>query len=381
MARPIQSPKRTPSAVELLPDDAVCRKCKYSLAGLPAGGVCPECGTPIVRGRKRHYLDENMTDAPVHYLRLLAAGCWCMALSGPVAAVFLLTAFRQTSWTWALSAAGAGAMWFLGVCIVTRPRETTARATSDLKQEWKYFRPIARLGSLGFAAGALAYAATIQATSAAIANAAVNGAAFTVTPELIAFRALSGLGLLVALCSLVPLSVILVDLSNWAGDTQLAERLRLAASGVAVGAVALALAIPLIAIFKSFGPLQLVLYGVVIVGGLLFAGGSLTFLVCSVQLAGMSLWAVSNSITAIERDERVAAKQAEHAEAMVGRTMQTGAATAIPAPPKKPGKRAPSTSTAAVPPPQAKAQSRPSTPPTRPPPAPGNPYDLAPEDT
>ena len=29
------------------PPSANCEYCEYSLMGLPAGGVCPECGTPI----------------------------------------------------------------------------------------------------------------------------------------------------------------------------------------------------------------------------------------------------------------------------------------------------------------------------------------------
>src|SRR5882672_2396942 len=79
----------TVGAGELMPVDALCAKCSYSLRGLRGGGRCPECGTPFAGGRRRKYFNDTMTDAPVHYLRVLAAGCWMLALGGVVSSICL----------------------------------------------------------------------------------------------------------------------------------------------------------------------------------------------------------------------------------------------------------------------------------------------------
>src|ERR1043165_6407729 len=110
MARARNIPR--PTALELLPDDAVCRKCNYSLAGLPAGGVCPECGTPTIRARGSRGRDVTITDAPIRYLRFLALGCVVLALAGPGTLLSLLTAYRDGSLV-ACAIAGASSLLWL----------------------------------------------------------------------------------------------------------------------------------------------------------------------------------------------------------------------------------------------------------------------------
>ena len=59
---------------EVITEDRLCRKCNYSLKGLHAGGMCPECGTPIPRPKPRVLGGDNLSDAPVGYLRTLSFG-------------------------------------------------------------------------------------------------------------------------------------------------------------------------------------------------------------------------------------------------------------------------------------------------------------------
>lgn len=323
-----------------------------------------------------------MTDAPVPYLKRLAAGCWCMAIAGPATVGCFLAAYRLGGPGMAGAAAAAGLLWLAGVCVVTRPRETTARATGDLATEWKHLRPVSRILAAGWPLAPLMYAGAAQAMQAAIAGAAANGTALVLTPTLIGLYVLTGAFLFAGVCGLVPLSIILVNLCDWAGDGALSERLRIAASAIACGTLACAISLPVVSLFGSLGPLYLLLYGVGIVGVFLVLGGFLFYLFCTIQLAGMSLWAVSNSITAIERDERVALKKAEHAEEMVSRVLRSQASSAIPATQKpKARKPTPPGTTRAGSPARASQQ-----PPRTDAPPGGNggtdsgPYGLAPDD-
>ncbi len=59
-AEPPSPPAVHPANVNLesdtVGDDAICLQCGYSIRGLPHGGRCPECGTPIQRSLQGNLL-------------------------------------------------------------------------------------------------------------------------------------------------------------------------------------------------------------------------------------------------------------------------------------------------------------------------------------
>src|SRR4051812_38842205 len=79
-----------PGFQEGITTDRLCGKCGYNLKGLPGGGRCPECGRPIARrtrGAKR--FTDNLTDAPLFYLKALATGGILLAVCSVIAGIAL----------------------------------------------------------------------------------------------------------------------------------------------------------------------------------------------------------------------------------------------------------------------------------------------------
>jgi len=60
-----------PKAGVALPEGRKCGNCGYDLTGLMSGGKCPECGTTITPPKSKR-LADNLTDAPLGYLKRLA---------------------------------------------------------------------------------------------------------------------------------------------------------------------------------------------------------------------------------------------------------------------------------------------------------------------
>lgn len=314
----------TIGAGELMPEDAICAKCSYSLRGLRSGGRCPECGTPFAGGRRRQYFNDTMTDAPVHYLRILAAGCWMLALGGVACSVCLWAGYPSHTYVLAAGALAA-CLWFVGVFIVTAPRQTVARGRAELKAEWRRARPLALVGQAGWLASCGLFAAAAIMHDIAIGNAATVGTALIITPEERSLRTLAWFAYLVGIAGLVPLCLILADLADWASNTTLGDRYRDSAWMICAGVPLFFGALGIYSATPGLraGPAGFALVITMILSALAIVIGSLIFLAGLIRLAGMSLWAVSNAITGTERDERLAERQRQHEEELASRVYPT----------------------------------------------------------
>ncbi len=326
------------SAGATLPDDVVCPKCRYSLRGLKVGGVCPECGTRISMGRRRSRVDDNLTDAPRTYIKVLALGCWMMAAAALLGVLLGLTSFRTGNVFVIGTTAFMAVVWWVGVVIVTQPRQTSVRPRHELLAEWRRARRYVRFTQLGWVVAAGTWCASELARNAAIAAAVTNGTALVATPLMKSLHTLSAGAYFIAITGLVPLAFMIAYLADWAGNTVLADRFRDATWGMSFGMVGASISIPLAAAASTsstaFGPTGMLLWLVSVLGGVTFLGCGVLYLVCLIQLAGMSAWAVSNSITAEERDRRIAEKNARHQEEMLARVERAmgGMTSASPTP-------------------------------------------------
>lgn len=311
------------SAGALLPDDMTCTKCRYSLRGLRVGGVCPECGTRVTMGRRRSRADDNLTDAPRSYIKVLAAGCWMMATAAFVGVLLGMASFRTGNLTLIGVTALMAVVWWVGVVIVTQPRQTSVRPQHELRAEWRRCRRYVRVSQLGWVLAAGGWFASELAKNAAIAAAVANGTALVATPLMKTLGTTSAGVYFLAITGLVPLAFMIADLADWAGNTVLADRFRDATWGMTFGMVAGSVAAPLAAAASasttSFGPTGMLLWLVSVLGGVTFIGCGVLYLVCLAQLAGMSAWAIANSINAEERDLRIAERNARHDGEIIAR--------------------------------------------------------------
>lgn len=310
----------TIGAGELMPEDAICAKCSYSLRGLKSGGRCPECGTPFAGGRRRQYFNDTMTDAPVQYLRVLAAGCWMLAIGGVVCSVCLWAGYPSNPYVLGTGVLAA-CVWWVGVFIVTAPRQTVARGRAELKAEWRRARPFALVGQAGWLGACALFAAAAVLHEIAINNAATVGMALIVTPQERSLRTLAWLAYMLGIAGQVPLCLILADLSDWASNTTLGDRFRDSAWMICAGVPLFFGALGIYSATPGLraGPMGFVLVITMILSALAMVIGSLIFLAGLIRLAGMSLWAVSNAITGFQRDERLAERQREHEEELAAR--------------------------------------------------------------
>jgi len=82
-----------------IPQDCVCKQCGYALAGLDAGGVCPECGMAI----ERSLTDDRLIHSAPGYLARLHTGV-VLILAGIITQ--LLTIFGGVGAAIAMAVAG-----------------------------------------------------------------------------------------------------------------------------------------------------------------------------------------------------------------------------------------------------------------------------------
>lgn len=287
-----------------------CRNCQYDVTGLRPGNPCPECGAPIAVRPKGIVAGDNLVAAPVSYLRVLAVGGMLAAL-GYFASVI--------SGAMAVSATGARRrvvlaallvsllVWLAGVWVVTRPRRFGFVDTAGEDGDRLVMRWVARVSQAGWLMGVVALLVFERERTLAIV------AAGPMSELGVWARVSMWAAFAVGLVGLVPYSVMVHDLAEWAGDTSMGDRCRAASFGViacllATGACA--------AFYGRAGPLDFPLVVIGVLGAVALFFAALVLMLSMLQLAMMGLFALSHSAESIERDKRMAERSKREAAAM-----------------------------------------------------------------
>lgn len=106
-------------------DRPECRRCGYDLTGLPAGAVCPECGTKrsITRKGEIEKQSSGLVASRPGEVRRFGFSFVLLAAVAIVSPVFLLVELMPVAFTeWA--AAGLATAWFAGVTLLDFRRFT-----------------------------------------------------------------------------------------------------------------------------------------------------------------------------------------------------------------------------------------------------------------
>ena len=267
---------------------------------------------------------DNLTDAPLSYLRRLAWGMLAMALAvvllgtllGSALSVLVVTIFGAVSgggfggggsWLLRLSmianAVFLPLLWPLGVYLVASRRPVYDGRVPDPVLDGRLFRRCVQV------AGGVLPAAVLFTIGAAFSGGGVLSVALLVV---------AGLCLLAMFPLLVPVAIYLASLADWAGDTSLGGRLRACAWAICVFGVLDVFAFALAAM-----PMGISALGNIAAAALTFLVivGTAGVLISVVQLALGCRWAVNNSINRMQRDARVAERRQRHAGEMHARSM------------------------------------------------------------
>ncbi len=300
--------------------DRPCPVCEYNLIGLGPGMACPECGTPIVTPITATAQDENLASAPRWYLVILAWSLAAMSAAAIVGVIMLIQ--RRPAEINGVIVAGtlAALVWAAGIFIVTQPRpQAVARAISPRMQQ-RHARWIARLTQLGWLAYPVGHGLAAQLQAQAITAAAVTGAAVASSPLINTLIAGAWAGAGLAILGLLVVCYLLADLAEWAADSALAERLRMAGLGLPLGTP---VALISLALYPRMGPIMLVGIASAVVSSIaaVLSAGVLILGVC--QLAYLSFWAIKNQEHYEEVLEHRDQRRREHHEEMAARLNPT----------------------------------------------------------
>lgn len=294
---------------ETIATDRPCHRCGYSLRGLPPGTRCPECGAPIRRPRSR--FADALAEAPLEYLRPLAAGLLVMAacsIGGAFALAYSRGPWRLYGSAWAVVLCAA---WWVGVWIATRPRPLTDATVPDPMLDSRRLRTAVRVSQLAWVIAAAGWLVAAYVPVVAAPALPALGPAPGVPPpppaaEVLG-RRIALVFELIGFLSIVPLSVLLSGLADWAAESGLAERFRMSAWGVALGGLIGLPALGLVGVAAPvLGPITFGA-GAVAMGAAVVA--QVLFIVSLVQLAYSAIWAIRNAHERVLSEERTARRE------------------------------------------------------------------------
>lgn len=298
---PSPSSKVKPLPTILTVDDK-CRSCGYSLQGLPSTGVCPECGTKIRVKRSQKRFGTSLVDAPVRYLYRLQWTCLALVVCGLGASVFILLAGKFVAAGIAATLFCAG--WLVAVYILTGPPPMDMPG-AEVDSGWNR---------------------RLAATCRILQSFWMLGAIMTTTRSLVAYTGwsrgqmlLDGASIIasvlttVAIFGIVPLSIHMANLADWARNTTLGDRLRGVAWVILVCGV-----VSQVGTIAAFGmnqvPFLAAVGGVVLVVAMiatpLFLIAQLVFLYSLLSVFNMARWAAKNAEHQLYREEKLKRKAA-----------------------------------------------------------------------
>jgi|GEM_PF-6053111 len=278
-----------------------CRLCGYDMAGLPIDAACPECGAVMTTSRRARLANENITLASPRYLWRLAFAATTLLVAAAAligSAIFFHSSFLDQRWLIGLA---ASFLWALAVWPVTSPRVESDGNLSRARRSGRVPRWVARLTQPAWFLVVLSLIAHAKIQFATIAAGAPPG------PELAWILAAAWTLGAIALIGLGFLGGEIASIVRWAGDEELAERLRAATIGIVVLP-------PILLACYAGGIGAIFLTGLALIIALLLLLSISILVYGVVQLALMSLWAVHNAATAQARDARVAQRAAEEAK-------------------------------------------------------------------
>ena len=190
--------------------DRECSHCGYNLRGLPSESRCPECGTPCKKIFQSKASGTMSIEASTNFVRMLRTG-FMLASIGAIGIIGMLL----------FSAEGlliiTSFFWVSGIWMVTSPRQGRGTIIHDDILDNDRFRLIIRFANFGW----LAYGLSMLAVSMLMGGAG-NSSMLLKLPLLFLVFVTGA----VSWISLIPTSIYLAELSYWASNDRLAQRLR-----------------------------------------------------------------------------------------------------------------------------------------------------------
>lgn len=289
-----------------MPKASTCRRCGYSLQGLKPGGVCPECGTPFSGMRVSGRFHDSLMDAPLEYIRTLRTGVGLLAVSALVLIAGVVATLIFGGVAMSGSALVLGVLWGIGVWLTTNPRPVDDSIAPDAVLDSVLLRQVCRGSQMAMPVGGLLMVSLWWLVT------------YSKPPSGVVAAGSIGIGLvyLISIVSLVPFSVYLSALSDWAGHDSLGRQFRVVITVISGGAtLAVVFTIAAAASVNIRGLSALVVSWM----GVLIVLASMYFLVLVIRLANATMWAIKNALFAFESQARLAERRNRDADRVADR--------------------------------------------------------------
>jgi hypothetical protein len=294
------------TSIETILDDRFCSECGYSLKGLSASGLCPECGEPcaggVLKGADGHRVIDNteMGQASLLFLLPLGFALLICGLAGMVLTwfVFLIVASGVDTLQVRIGLVASTA-WFLSILILLRVRPRSSAVSADHHDD-----------SPGFIRLILALTQPAWIAAAALAHLELAGVAGAGTAKWPVIA--------IGVIGMPALPWHLSYTALWAMHIKLADWLRGAAWTLAFGGL-LSGSIQTLWIMKMTW--TQIFFVIELVGRFLWHGALIATSLFALQMVIDVRWAVINARERAARDRRIAERRRRYAESVPQATL------------------------------------------------------------